>query len=77
MDDSDLLAGPVPDLVSQPGAVGTAGLETSALALGQARAALAALVELAPDRTELAEPLEALCEIMGDPLESNHRPGQR
>jgi butyryl-CoA dehydrogenase len=60
--DSDLLAGPVPDLVSQPGAVGTAGLETSALALGQARAALAALVELAPDRTELAEPLEALCE---------------
>jgi len=62
VDDSDLLAGPVPDLVSQPGAVGTAGLETSALALGQARAALSALVELAPDRIDLAEPLEALCE---------------
>jgi butyryl-CoA dehydrogenase len=62
VDDSDLLAGPGPDLLSQPGAVGTAGLETSALALGQARAALAALVELAPDRVDLAEPLEALCE---------------
>jgi butyryl-CoA dehydrogenase len=63
VDDSDLLAGPAPELVSQPGAVGTAGLETSALALGQARAALSALVELAlPDRVELAEPLEALCE---------------
>jgi hypothetical protein len=63
VDDSDLLAGPVPDLVSQPGAVGTAGLETSALALGQARAALSALVELAlPERVDLAEPLEALCE---------------
>jgi butyryl-CoA dehydrogenase len=60
--DSDLLAGPMPDLISHPGAVGTAGLETSALALGQARAALVALVELAPDRTDLAEPLEALCE---------------
>ena len=51
MDDSDLLAGPALDIMSQPGAVGTAGLETSALALGQARAALAALVELAPERT--------------------------
>ncbi len=47
---------------SNPGAVGTAGLETSALALGQARAALAALIELSPDRTDLAEPLEVLCE---------------
>ncbi len=48
--------------LSNPGAVGTAGLETSALALGQARAALAALVDLSPDRTDLAEPLEVLCE---------------
>jgi alkylation response protein AidB-like acyl-CoA dehydrogenase len=60
--DSDLLAGPATDLMAQPGAVGTAGLETSALALGQARAALAALIELAPERTELTEPLEVLCE---------------
>jgi butyryl-CoA dehydrogenase len=62
VDDSDLLAGPALDISSQPGAVGTAGLETSALALGQARAALAALVEMAPARLDLAEPLEVLCE---------------
>jgi butyryl-CoA dehydrogenase len=62
VDDSDLLAGPALDIMSQPGAVGTAGLETSALALGQARAALATLVEMAPDRIDLAEPVEVLCE---------------
>ena len=62
MDESDLLAGPANDILSNPGAVGTAGLETSALGLGQARAALAALIELAPDRSDLAEPLEVLCE---------------
>ncbi len=39
--EADLLAGPISELSAQPGAVGTAGLETSALALGQARAALA------------------------------------
>jgi butyryl-CoA dehydrogenase len=59
---SDLLAGPAFDIMSNPGAVGTAGLETSALALGQARAALEALVALQPDRAELGEPLELLCE---------------
>ena len=57
-----MLAGPANDILANPGAVGTAGLETSALALGQARAALSALVELSPDRTDLAEPLEVLCE---------------
>jgi alkylation response protein AidB-like acyl-CoA dehydrogenase len=62
IDNCDLLAGPAGDILSHPGAVGTAGLETSALALGQARAALSALVELSPDRTDLAEPLELLCE---------------
>ncbi len=62
VDDSDLLAGPANDILSHAGAVGTGGLETSALALGQARAALAALVELSPDRDELAEPLDVLCE---------------
>jgi butyryl-CoA dehydrogenase len=62
VDDSELLAGPANDILSNPGAVGTAGLETSALALGQARAALAALAQLSPDRTDLAEPVEALCE---------------
>ena len=58
----DLLAGPSQELSSQPGAVGTAGLETSALALGQARAALEALVGLATDRLELADPVDVLCE---------------
>jgi butyryl-CoA dehydrogenase len=60
--DPDLLAGPSADVLGHPGAVGTGGLETSALALGQARAALEALIALSPDRTELAEPLEALCD---------------
>ncbi len=59
---SDVLAGPAIDVMSQPGAVGTAGLETSALALGQAHAALRALTEMAPSQIELAEPLEVLCE---------------
>lgn len=62
IDTSDLLAGPAFDLSSQPGAVGTAGLETSALALGQARAALEAIVKLAPERNELTEPVELLCD---------------
>ncbi len=62
VDDSDLLAGPANNVLSHAGAVGTGGLETSVLAMGQARAALAALVDLAPDRDELAEPLEVLCE---------------
>jgi alkylation response protein AidB-like acyl-CoA dehydrogenase len=62
VEDTDFLAGPATDVLAHPGAVGTGGLETSALALGQAQAALAALVELSPDRDELAEPLEALCD---------------
>ena len=62
VDDSDMLAGPATDILANPGVVGTAGLETSAIALGQARAALMALFELGPERTDLAEPLEALAE---------------
>jgi len=58
---ADLLAGPSADLSAQPGAVGTAGLETSALALGQARAALGALAGLAADRFELSDPVDVLC----------------
>jgi butyryl-CoA dehydrogenase len=61
VDDSDLLAGPAPDVMSHPGAVGTAGLETSALALGQAHVALAALANLEPARNDLVEPLDVLC----------------
>jgi len=59
---ADLLAGPSVDLSAQPGAVGTAGLETSALALGQVRAALGGLVGLAADRLELSDPVDVLCE---------------
>ena len=62
VDDSELLAGPATDIMANPGAVGAAGLETSALALGQARAALISLIALGPERADLAEPLEALCE---------------
>ena len=60
--ESDLLAGPSQELSAQSGAVGTAGLETSALALGQARAALQALVDLAIDRLELVDPVDVLRE---------------
>jgi alkylation response protein AidB-like acyl-CoA dehydrogenase len=62
VEDADLLAGPAVEIMSHAAAVGTGGLETSALALGQARAALEALLALSPDRGDLAEPLEALCE---------------
>ena len=49
----EILAGPSPNVIATPGAAGTGGLETSALALGLARAALNALIaEIAtPKRT--------------------------
>ena len=59
----DVLFGPDPDvlaLASGAGSSGAGGLETSALAIGQARAALRALRALAPGRDELGEPIEAL-----------------
>jgi alkylation response protein AidB-like acyl-CoA dehydrogenase len=62
VDDSDLLAGPALDVMAHPGAAGTGGLETSALALGQARAALRALAEESPRRLDLSEPVGALVE---------------
>ena len=61
VDVSDLLAGPAADLSSQPGAVGTAGLETSALALGQAARHWGDR-QAGPGRSELTEPVELLCE---------------
>jgi alkylation response protein AidB-like acyl-CoA dehydrogenase len=63
---SDLLAGPAHDVMTHPGATGTGGLETSALALGQARAALVALAGEAPRRTDLSEPVEALADAWQD-----------
>ena len=60
VDEFDLLAGPDLDVVSHTGAAGTGGLETSALALGQARAAIVALGAEAPSRADLVEPIGAL-----------------
>ena len=45
IDGAAVLAGPSLDVMKTPGLTGTGGLETSALALGQARAALVALQE--------------------------------
>jgi alkylation response protein AidB-like acyl-CoA dehydrogenase len=59
---SELLAGPSDNPSAQPGAVGTAGLETWARALGQARAALVAVAGLAAGRLELASPVDHVCE---------------
>lgn len=62
IDADDVLMGPTNEIAAQPGAVGTAGLETSALALGQAAAALDALSGLKADRADLVEPVELLDE---------------
>jgi butyryl-CoA dehydrogenase len=61
--DTDLLAGPSPDVLASGPSVGTGGLETSALAAGQALAAIEALEALgagAPADSPLAEPVGAL-----------------
>ena len=60
VEEDDLLAGPMPDVMASPGAAGTGGLETSALAMGQGLAALKALE--AAGRDDLLEPVEALRE---------------
>jgi alkylation response protein AidB-like acyl-CoA dehydrogenase len=62
IDNDHILSGPSPEIFAHPGAVGTAGLETSALALGQARAALLAIGALADNLGHLAEPLDVLCD---------------
>jgi alkylation response protein AidB-like acyl-CoA dehydrogenase len=59
---TDVLAGPTTDVMSTAAVGGTGGLETSALALGQAHAALTSLQAEAPHREALAEPVEALAE---------------
>jgi alkylation response protein AidB-like acyl-CoA dehydrogenase len=58
----EVLVGPVADVMATPGTAGTGGLETSALALGQARAALAALAGEQVRLEALVEPIEALAE---------------
>jgi alkylation response protein AidB-like acyl-CoA dehydrogenase len=63
IDESDILFGPTPEISSQPGLVGTAGLETSALALGQSAAAIGGLADaLAIGRDDLADPIDVLAE---------------
>jgi butyryl-CoA dehydrogenase len=58
VESDDILAGPSPDVMANPAASGTGGLETSALALGQSLAALKALES--SGRDDLAEPVDAL-----------------
>jgi alkylation response protein AidB-like acyl-CoA dehydrogenase len=55
----EVLAGPMPDVMSAPGMAGTGGLETSALALGQARAAIAAMEKLAGGAAPALEAVDA------------------
>lgn len=62
----ELLAGPAADVLTDPSARGTGGLETSALALGQARVALAGLQAETPLRADLGEPVEALADAWTD-----------
>ncbi len=57
---SDVLAGPSMDVMATPGLTGTGGLETSALALGQAFSAVQALGVESESRPELAESYLAL-----------------
>ncbi|HWE35034.1 MAG TPA: acyl-CoA dehydrogenase family protein, partial [Isosphaeraceae bacterium] len=74
--ESDLLAGPSPDVMQTGPSVGTGGLETSALAVGQALAALEALEALGSAAPNLAEPVEALrkaWDALRDDLDANAR----
>jgi butyryl-CoA dehydrogenase len=56
----EVLIGPSSDVMAIPGLAGTGGLETTALALGLARAALLAYQTEAEHRDDLAEPAKAL-----------------
>jgi alkylation response protein AidB-like acyl-CoA dehydrogenase len=66
IDAADVLAGPSDEVMKAPGQVGTGGLETSALALGQARAALVAMAAERVRREDLTEPAEALADAWRD-----------
>ncbi len=56
----EVLYGPARDVAKLPGLAGTGGLETSALAIGKARAAILGLYREAEKREELAAPAAAL-----------------
>ncbi len=57
----DVMAGPSDDVMAIPGVAGTGGLETSALALGQTRAALSGILRETAERGDDAESVQALC----------------
>lgn len=56
----EVLYGPATDVAKLPGLAGTGGLETSALAIGKARAAILGLFGEAETRPELVAPAESL-----------------
>jgi len=58
--DDEILAGPSENVVASPTSAGTGGLETSALALGMARAAISGMITEASSRADLEEPIHAL-----------------
>jgi alkylation response protein AidB-like acyl-CoA dehydrogenase len=60
VEDEDVVAGPVEDVMQQGSGAGTGGHETSTLAVGLTAAALAYLADEAEQRSELAGPLAAL-----------------
>lgn len=55
-----LLAGPVEEVMKQGAGAKTGGLQTSALAIGLARAAIADIQKQSESRTNLADPAESL-----------------
>lgn len=62
IEEAEVLVGPLPDVMAHASAAGTGGLETSTLALGQARAALQGLATEAASKSVLSEPVEAFSE---------------
>jgi alkylation response protein AidB-like acyl-CoA dehydrogenase len=59
VDSDEILAGPMADVMSSPGVAGTGGLETSALALGQARASIASMEGIAESDSPVAEAVDS------------------
>lgn len=62
IEEESLVAGPTPNVLSQGVGAGTGGLQTSALAVGLAQAAVEFLQAESEKRTDLAEPAAALAD---------------
>jgi alkylation response protein AidB-like acyl-CoA dehydrogenase len=67
---AEILAGPSENVLAAPGSAGTGGLETSALALGQARAAIRAMIEEGSRRDDLDDSIASLA-VLWDALASD------